>query len=212
MDHKTLCQYCWENARFIAAPYCQCCGLPFEYDVPDTALCLDCFKRPPPFKAARTVFPYDDFSRDLILAFKHGDRTDLAPALAGWMVRAAFELIEHSDVIVPVPLHWRRLAKRRFNQAALLGMEIAKTQDIKCDPMILKRIRHTVPQGFLARMARQKNLQGAFEVQKDISGKSVLLIDDVLTTGATIMNCSKILLKAGASEVRVVTIARVLQE
>ncbi|SCA57380.1 putative phosphoribosyl transferase [Candidatus Terasakiella magnetica] len=212
VEHKTLCLDCWEEAKFITAPFCKCCGLPFEIEVAEGAICLHCAKRRPPFKAARTVFPYDDFSRQLVLAFKHGDRTDLAPVFAAWMKRAAPDLIEQSDVIVPVPLHWRRLGKRRYNQAGLLAGELAKMKGIQHQPHLLKRVRHTPPQGLLSRMARQKNLQGAFVASHEVADKSILLIDDVLTTGATVLNCTKVLLQAGARDVRVLTLARVIHK
>ncbi|NVK20167.1 MAG: ComF family protein [Methylocystaceae bacterium] len=207
-DPKTLCLDCWDRAAFITKPFCSCCGLPFEIDVPDGALCLDCARVRPPFKKARSVFPYDDFSKKLILSFKHGDRTDLAPALAGWMVRSGADLIKQCDVITPVPLHWRRLAKRQFNQAGLLAQEVAKLTNLTFDPAILKRIRHTPPQGHLSRMARQKNLKGAFRVTKPVQGHSILLIDDVMTTGATLLNCTNLLLKSGAKDVFIITLAR----
>jgi len=212
LETKTLCGDCWENANFITAPFCTCCGLPFEIDVSDKTLCLQCAKKRPSFRSARAVFPYDDFSRPLILAFKHGDRTDLAPTLGAWMTRSAGPVIlERCDIIIPVPLHWRRLGNRRYNQAALLAYEISKITGLKTRPNLLKRTRHTPPQGHLARMARQKNLQGAFEVTGDVEGKSILLIDDVLTTGATLLNCTRTLLQAGAKEVNALTLARVIQ-
>ncbi|WP_240796808.1 ComF family protein [Terasakiella sp. SH-1] len=210
-EHKTLCQDCWEEACFITAPFCKSCGLPFEYDVPDGALCLNCARLRPPFVAARAVFPYDDLSRDLILAFKHGDRCDLAPTFAGWMVRSAQDLLEKSDLITPVPLHWRRLSKRRYNQAALLAYEMANITGLPYHPQLLKRTRHTPSQGTLSKTARQKNLQGAIKVTEEIKGQTILLVDDVLTTGATILACTQQLLRAGAKEVRVITIARVIQ-
>ena len=211
MDHKTLCVSCWPKASFISAPYCSCCGLPFEYETKGETLCLDCIRHEPTFKSARAVFPYDDFSRDLVLAFKHGDRTDLSPVFADWMVQAAQDMIEKCDVVVPVPLHWRRLVKRRFNQSALLAKEISIRSQLNYHPNILKRVRNTRPQGHLSRMARHKNLQGVFEASSDVSGKSVLLIDDVLTSGATVLYCTNALLKSGARDVHVLTLARVFQ-
>jgi len=208
--HASLCASCWDQARFITAPFCKACGLPFEMQPIEGSLCLDCQRCAPPFAAARAVFPYDDFSRHLILAFKHGDRTDLAPALAGWMARTAGDLLPTSDLVVPVPLHWRRLVYRRYNQAALLGRILAQQGNVAFAPQVLKRIRHTPVQGHLSRMARQKNLKGAFQVEGDITGKTILLVDDVLTTGATILGCTQALLRAGAGEVRVITLARVL--
>jgi ComF family protein len=185
--------------------------LPFEIEVPDTALCLDCARRHPPFKTARAVFPYDDFSRHLILAFKHGDRTDLAPTLATWMFRASVDVLKKCDVIVPVPLHWRRLGNRRYNQASLLAYELSKLSAIPVASNILHRTRHTPPQGHLSRMARQNNLKGVFQSRDTCDGKTVLLVDDVLTTGTTIVNCTNCLLNAGAKEVHALTLARVIQ-
>jgi len=210
LENKTLCAPCWADATFISAPFCDCCGLPFEIDVTKGALCLNCTKRPPPFSKSRTVFSYDDFSKGMILSFKHGDRCDLAPTFAAMMARSGADIIPSTDLIIPIPLHWRRLGMRKYNQAALLAHEISKITQIPSCPNSLQRIRHTQVQGHLSRMARQRNLQGAFQVQKDISGKSILLIDDVLTTGATLINASKILLKSGASEVRCLSIARSL--
>lgn len=207
---KTLCEHCWGEANFICAPFCKCCGLPFEFDVPDGALCLDCARQRPPFVEARSVFAYDDFSRRLVLSFKHGDRPDLAPTLAHWMARSAPTMIEQSDVILPVPLHWRRLMARRFNQAALLSKEISTLTQTPWRTDLLHRVRNTTPQGHLSRIARQKNLKNAFSCRKSIHGMRVLLIDDVLTTGATLLNCTNALHKAGALEVRVLTLARVL--
>jgi len=210
LENKTLCGPCWIDANFISAPFCACCGLPFEIDVADGALCLNCSKRPPPFTQTRCVFAYDDFSKGMILSFKHGDRCDLAPTFAQMMARSGTDLIAATDLILPIPLHWRRLGMRRYNQAGLLANEISKITHIPTCPNTLKRIRHTQTQGHLSRMARQRNLQGAFKVEKNIKGKSILLIDDVLTTGSTLINATNTLLKAGAIEVRCLTIARVL--
>jgi ComF family protein len=210
LESKTLCQSCWNKANFISAPYCVCCGLPFEIEVTDGSLCLNCSHNPPPFVKARTVFPYDDFSKGMILSFKHGDRCDLAPIFAKMMVRSGGELLSSCDIIMPIPLHWRRLGMRRYNQAALLAEEISKITKVPTCPNSLKRKRNTQAQGHLSRTARQLNLQGAFVVTKDVQGKSILLIDDVLTTGATLINACNTLLKAGAKQVTCLTIARVL--
>lgn len=208
-QHNTLCSSCWDAAPFISAPLCQCCGRPFTVDIPPTALCLDCALRRPPFHQARTVFAYDDFARKMVLPFKHGDRCDLAPILAQWMIRAAPELIANSDLVVPVPLHWFRLFRRRYNQAALLAHEISKQTGIPVRAQALKRIRATRPQGHLSRLARQQNLKGAFTCPLNLQDKSILLIDDVLTTGTTVLNCTRALHQSGAKAVNILTIARV---
>lgn len=209
-EAHSLCADCWLQAHFITRPFCKICGLPFDFEAPDQAMCLDCARHRPPFVAARSVFPYDDFSKKLIIALKHHDRSDFVPALAKWMIRSAPDLIEQSEMIVPVPLHWQRLLKRRFNQSALLAKEIAHQTNLEFNPQSLKRIRHTPPQGHLSRMARQKNLHNAFQADQGVEGKRILLIDDVLTTGATALNCTQTLKKAGALEVRLLTVARVL--
>jgi ComF family protein len=126
------------------------------------------------------------------------------------MHRSASKQLEQCDIIVPVPLHWRRLGKRRFNQAAILAHELSKRCNVPVSTKLLTRTRHTPPQGHLSRMARQKNLQGAFEATEDCIDKSIMLIDDVLTTGATLLNCTNKLLRAGAKEVHVLTVARVV--
>lgn len=205
----SLCSRCWSDARFISAPYCACCGTPFEYDVPDTAICLNCARKKPPFKQARCAFAYDDFSRQLVLSFKHGDHIDLAPAMGNWMARAGGDLWADCDVIIPVPLHWRRQVSRRFNQSAVLAQEVSKRVDIPVRSDLLKRHRATPSQGHLSRMARQNNLKGAFNMDKNLQGERVVLIDDVFTTGATLLNCCEVLFKGGASQVSVLTFARV---
>lgn len=208
-EHNTLCTTCWGKAPFITAPLCHCCGRPFTVDAPTRAICLDCAQRRPPFHHARTVFAYDDFARKMVLSFKHGDRCDLAPILARWMIRAAPELIANSDLVVPVPLHWRRLVRRRYNQAALLAHEISKQTQLPVQARALKRIRPTRPQGHLSRLARHQNLKGAFSCPVKLTGKTVLLVDDVLTTGTTVLNCTHELHRAGAKAVNILTIARV---
>jgi predicted amidophosphoribosyltransferase len=119
-----LCPRCWGGIAFLAAPHCACCGLPFPYDTGGDAQCGACLAEPPPYARARAVFRYDDASRGLVLAFKHGDRTHSAPAYGRWMARAGAELLVEAELLIPVPLHWTRLFARRYNQAALLAHAI----------------------------------------------------------------------------------------
>lgn len=210
----SLCPDCWKGMDFLARPFCQRCGLPFSFDAGDgeALVCAACLDDPPPWREARSVLRYNDASKGLILAFKHADRTDLAPALARWMSRAGAELMERSDLIVPVPLHWLRLFQRRFNQSALLAQALGKIARKPVAPDLLARTRRTASQGHLKRSERFGNVKGAFAVRKGqlsaIQGKTVLLIDDVLTSGATAKECAKTLLKAGAKEVDMLTVAR----
>ena len=125
-----LCAPCWERIVFLGPPECDSCGLPFEYDAGEGALCGACARQRPPYRRARAAMVYDDASRRLVLAFKHGDRTDTAPAFGRWLVRAGGDLIADADVVAPVPLHWTRLFARRYNQAALLGHAVGRLAGI----------------------------------------------------------------------------------
>lgn len=210
-----VCPECWLGLSFLIPPACACCAQPFDFDPGPGALCGACTSRRPAFETARAVLRYDDGSRDLVLAFKHADRTALAPTFASWMKRAGEELIAGCDVIAPVPLHWSRLFTRRFNQAALLANAVATLSGkaVACD--LLQRRRQTPRQGYLGRLARQRNVAGAFVVNPrhagGIAGRRVLLIDDVITTGATVTACAKSLLQAGVCGVDVLALARVVQ-
>ena len=210
-----LCADCWPRLAFIAGPHCARCGLPFEYAVGDGAVCGSCHRTPPAFERARAVLAYDDASRPLVLAFKHGDRTDTAPTLARWMARAGAALLAEADCVAPVPLHWTRLAARRFNQAALLSRALARQAGPTHLPDLLERRRRTPSQGGLGRRQRRENLRGAFRVRprmrRRVAGARVLLVDDVLTTGATAEACARVLRRAGAASVDVLTLARVVR-
>jgi len=170
-------------------------------------------KKAPAFSMARSVLEYDDFSKQLILAYKHGDRTNLTPLLVKFLLQAENVIFQNVDMIIPVPLHWTRFWKRRYNQSSLLGKALGKKLGIPCYSNILKRVRMTESQGKKTRQAREKNIKNAFRVARPdaIKGKKILLIDDVMTTGATITECTKILRKAGAKEVKVITLYRVIR-
>jgi ComF family protein len=209
----TLCPDCWKGMDFLAPPFCQRCGLPFSFDAGgESLICAPCLDAPPPWRQARSVLRYDDASKGLVLAMKHADRTDLAPALARWMARAGADLLEGCDLIVPVPLHWMRLFTRRFNQSALLAHGLGRLSGKPVAPDLMSRTRRTQSQGHLHRSERMGNVKGAFAVRPGqlsrIQGKSLLLIDDVLTSGATAAECARVLLKAGAEHVDVLSVAR----
>ncbi|MBL6928276.1 MAG: ComF family protein [Rhodospirillales bacterium] len=208
-----LCPACWEGIELIGPPCCDACGLPFEYDAGSGAVCGACAKHPPPFGQARAPMLYSAASRRLVLSFKHGDRTYAAPAYAKWMVRAGADLIDNADLLVPVPLHWTRLFARRYNQAALLSREIGKLSRLPVDATTLVRHRRTRTQGVMGRSARHKNVAGAFSISargaQKVARRRVLLVDDVMTTGATVSTCTKVLIRAGAISVDVLTLARV---
>lgn len=209
-----LCAACWPQIRFIAPPQCACCGLPFAYDVGAGALCGPCLQDPPDFDRARSVFVYDEVSRDLILKFKHADATDAAPGYGRWLARAGAELLADADFIVPVPLHRRRLFARRYNQAALLAHAVAHETGRVAAPDALVRIKKTQPHVDMGRSARLRNVAGAFAVHHRwlgaLVGAKIVLIDDVFTTGATVSSCARVLRAAGALRVDVLTLARVV--
>lgn len=208
-----LCPVCWSRITFLGSPQCLRCGLPFELEIGPATLCGACIADPPGFHRARSVFRYDGASRDLVLGFKHGDRTGRAPLFARWMARAGADLLPGTDVIVPVPLHPLRLFLRRYNQSALLANALSRQTGIRCCPDALIRVRHTPTQGGFGRRGRRANLQGVIRARRPdaIAGRNILLIDDVFTTGATVGECARALRAAGAGSVDVLTLARVVR-
>lgn len=214
-DHGGLCAACWSRLRFLGPPCCAACGLPFEFDLGADALCGGCSARRPRFDRARAALAYDDASRDLVLRFKHADRLDGAATFAGWMVRAGGPLVAEADLIAPVPLHWLRLVRRRYNQAAVLANAIGRESGVRVAPDLLVRRRATPSQGHLGREGRRRNVAGAFRLNprwaQALTGRRVLLIDDVLTTGATAESCARVLLAAGAKAVDLLVLARVVR-
>jgi ComF family protein len=213
-EPHTLCARCWSEMRFIDRPFCERLGTPFEVDLGVALLSPAAIADPPVFRRARAVARYDETARRLVHRLKYGDRVELARALGGMMARAGAELLLDADVIVPVPLHRSRLWWRRFNQAMALAGALSRTSGVPCDPFLLARVKRTRSQVGLTRTQRGDNLQGAFRVPADakphLAGKRVLLIDDVVTTGATANACSRALLRAGAETVDLLSFARVV--
>lgn len=215
-EHGYVCAACWSQLTFIAAPLCACCGIPLELssdENPAELLCGACCQELPPYHQARAALLYDEFSKPFILGFKHGDALHPLPSMAEWMGQAGRELLARSDLLIPVPLHWRRLVKRRYNQAALLAQKVSTLSGIKVEPTLLIRTKNTPSQGHLTGEQRRQNVKSVFKVkagkQALLNQKVITLIDDVYTSGATVNACAKVLLKAGAKEVNILTLARV---
>lgn len=200
---------------FLEDPVCDGCGAGFEYDGGDFASdrCAACLAQPPVFGRARAACVYDAASRGLILKFKHGDQQQFAGLFALWLARAAAPLIEECDAVAPVPLHPSRLLARRFNQAAEIARPLARASRRDYLPDALVRARATGTQGGRSLRGRAVNVRSAFAVTPvgamKVRGRRILLVDDVLTTGATAEACARALLGAGARAVDLAVIARV---
>jgi ComF family protein len=206
-----ICPSCREQMPPVEHPYCPVCGIPFQGAGGDHT-CGKCITHPPAFDAARAALLYQGHTRDLIHAFKYRYKIHLRRPLALLTAECLTEFIiaRAPDLIVPVPLHVRRLRGRGFNQAVLLGELLARKWRLPLVRRALVRIRWTEPQITLAAQERRDNVKGAFSVADPavIVGKRVLLLDDVLTTGSTAEECSRVLKRAGAAEVTVITVAR----
>src|SRR3982075_2250501 len=214
VDGEGVCAKCWAKLSFIAPPFCPKLGIPFVYDPGPGLLSMEAISDPPAYQRARAAVRYDDVARTLVHALKYQDRTDLAPAMGRWMARAGRELLDEADVLVPVPLHWRRGGSRRYNQSGALARSIERQSGVKVISEVLRRVRPTQQQIGLSRAPRASNVQGAFKVaadrQSEIQGRRVVLIDDVLTSGATVDACARALLRAKAAQVDVLVFARVV--
>lgn len=208
----------WSALNFISDPQCHLCGFPFDFDsgeVKEGNICAACYKEPPLFDKARSALVYDDASRDIILAYKHADQTQSVPSFLPWLERAGKDILDQADCLIPVPLHRWRILRRRFNQSALIAQYLSKETQIPCLLDVLKRTRATQTQGHLHANQRKKNVKNAFVVQDQykttIRQKNIVLIDDVYTTGSTVSECTKALIKSGVASVNVLTLARVVR-
>lgn len=203
----------WTQIAFIDGPLCDGCGVPFEYDLGEGVRCAACAAKPRAFARARAACLYDDVSRGPILQLKHADRTDLAPLFARWISRSARDLLDTADAIAPVPLHPGRLLGRRYNQAAEIARPLSRLSGVPYLPDALVRGRATASQGGKSASGRRRNVAAAFAVPparaSRVIGRRILLIDDVMTTGATLEGCARALLAAGAARVDVAVVARV---
>jgi ComF family protein len=209
-----VCPACWAKLAFIAPPWCERLGIPFVYDPGPGVLSMEAIADPPAYARARAAVRYDEVAKTLVHGLKYQDRADLVPVMGRWMARAGSDLLAEADLIVPVPLHWRRGWSRRYNQSGALARAVSRhgARPVAFD--VLRRVKPTAQQVGLSRAERARNVQGAFAVlpaqRPRVHGRRVLLIDDVLTSGATVDACARTLLRAGAGAVDVLVFARVV--
>ncbi|PTS89570.1 MULTISPECIES: ComF family protein [unclassified Caulobacter] len=205
----------WNRVSFLDDPVCDGCGAAQPFDTGAVQLCPLCQARPRAFVRARAACVYDEHSRDLILKLKHADRTDLSGLFARWLSRAAAPLLDEADAVVPVPMHPGRLLRRRYNQAAEIARPLARLSGTRYLADALVRQRDTVSQGGKSAVGRRRNVAAAFAVPESrrhqVIGRKIVLVDDVLTTGATAEGCARALKAAGAAQVTLAVVARVTE-
>mgnify|MGYP001067991671 CR=1 FL=1 len=212
-----LCGSCWRDTPFIGGAVCDACGLPLPGQADGFRLeCDDCMTRPRPWKQGRAAMIYKDRARQMVLALKHGDRPEIARPAGLWMARAARSFLKDGMLIAPVPLHWSRLAKRRYNQSALLARAVARETGMAMCPDLLIRPERAAPQGGKTAAMRFADLAGTIKPHPGrchrMAARAVLLVDDVMTSGATLTACAEACRAGGAREIYVVTLARVAKD
>lgn len=212
-DHDTLCAACWASLDFIRPPLCDRLGIPLPFDTGGVTVSAAALANPPDYDRARAVARFDGVMRRMVHGLKYSDRHEAVALFGQWLAGAARELLTGAHVIVPVPLNRWRLWRRRFNQAAILAQSLSRVSGVPADPLILIRSRATGSQVGLTVDQRRRNVQGAFEVPAAkralVEGRNVLLLDDVITTGATASACARTLKRCGAARVDVIALALV---
>ncbi|MCU0815153.1 MAG: ComF family protein [Cypionkella sp.] len=212
-----LCGQCWRETPFITGLVCDLCGTPLMGH-PSVAPvhCDDCLRIARPWSRGRAATTYGGTARDVVLQLKHADRTDLARPAGDWMLRAAGPILEPGMIVAPVPLHWTRLLRRRFNQSALLSSQVAEGAGLIHLPDLVRRRRNTGSQEGRDREGRFANVADAFMVRPRykarIEGRHILLVDDVMTSGATLASVAEACLAAGAIEISILTLSRVAKD
>jgi ComF family protein len=212
-QHGGLCGECWRETPFIAGLACDACGAPLPGYEKGRAHCDACMVTPRPWEAGRAAFLYEGNGRRIILALKHGDRTDLAKPAALWLQHAGRDILTDGTLLVPVPIHWSRLLRRRYNQAAEVSRALSKVTGLQMCQDALLRTKRTAIQNGMTVAQRMINMDGAVTANpkryQQLEGRRICLIDDVMTSGATLTACTAAAFKAGADQVFVMVLARV---
>jgi ComF family protein len=213
--HGQLCGACWSRIDFITPPICDRLGIPLPYDTGDVMLSAGAIADPPAYDRARAAACYSTTMRELVQSFKYRDRQEGLPLFGRWLVQAGADLLADADLLVPVPLHRSKLWSRRFNQSALLVAEVARISGVPADPTMLKRVKKTKSQVGLTADQRRRNVSGAFDVEpkrkERLKNARIVIVDDVITTGATIEACARVLRRAGAGRVDALVLARAVE-
>jgi ComF family protein len=201
----------WGELKFLAEPLCSRCGFPLPEEPGPGGVCGACAGREPAYDTARSALAYDDRARRLVLELKRGGRRDGLPVFARWMMAAGEAALARADFLAPAPMHWTRLAVRSFNQAAWLAQALSQATGKPWKPGALARVKRRKSQAGLSASERRRNVGGAIKATRRFEGKTVVVVDDVFTTGATLEACARALRKAGAAEVHGLTLARVVR-
>jgi ComF family protein len=215
VNHGLLCGTCFAKIDFISSPLCARLGIPLPFDTGGPLLSASAIASPPVYDRARAAVHYSDAVRGLIQSFKYRDRQEGLPLFARWLNKAGAELLADADLILPVPLYPTRLWQRRFNQSAMLALALGRFSGVRVDCFVLKRVRRTASQVGLTADQRRRNVAGAFRVDTGrdaaVRGKKLVLVDDVITTGATVEACARVLKRSGAARVDVLAVARAVE-